>query len=1790
MQFDFGPTGSPVAPGYIGVATQVYSSAVGYGWETSSGLTAVSDPWPNSNPVISDYDTAVSNTFYVDLPNGTYTVVPTLGGKTNGQSTISIWLNKTHVAANLGTVPGQFISPAYQVQVTDQQLVASLMYQGSGSGLFDLDALSIVPAEVSSVTAKAGPAITTDVGSSASFSQAAATGTAPLTYSWYFGDGTSATGTLNPTHVYSAAGSYTAILTVQDGNNLVAGSPVGVTINPPPTASAGPNQAVNEETATSFVGSVTGGTSPYTDSWNFGDGAAATGTLTPTHVYATPGTYTATLSVTDAAGLSSQSSLVVTVTDVPPTVNIGGPYQGKAQAPVSFAASATSVNPVEQKSLVYAWNFGDSSTATGPSPSHTFVADGIYNVSLTVTDSYGGSTKATTVVDIFPSVNITPIAAVNAMATASLHGSAIGSSSFTYAWTFGDGTTASGSLTPTHVYQNPGSYTATLTATDGNNLSSTASAVVTVNDVAPTVSLSAPSSADTAQAASFAATGTDISPAVQAAGFSYSWNFGDGTIGTGASLSHTFASAGTYTVVVTATDEYGKTGTASSKITISVPPTISAGSPLVTNAGSSMAFSQATESAGAAPLSYLWTFGDGTNQSGSLNPSHTYANPGNYTATVKVTDANNVSASSSVAVTVNDVAPSVSLSAPLSGTAGVAVGFSASATDISPAVQAARFTYSWNFGDGSTGTGANTSHTFASAGTYTINVTAADEYGKTGTATSTIAISALSSTPQSFHFDFGPAGQAVASGYTPVSAATIYSQSQGYGWQNNTRLYDDSEWWANCDPLLRDYCYGADDAFLLDLPSGVYNVTPTMGDYLYPRDQISIWINGQQVASNLSSAAGVWLKPTYQVPITSGQLQLRLVDSGGVNPYWDINGLDVTYVSPWNGPTANAGPSQTVNEGVAASFANATASGGTAPLSYLWNFGDGTTKSGALNPTHVYANRGIYTATLTVTDANNLASTSSTAVTVNDVAPTVTISVPSSGVIGSAISFLASATSPSPIDQAAGFTYNLNFGDGSTGTGANPSHTYNASGTYTVSATATDQDGATSVQALATILITATIPIDAGWLQQRGPGPYYLDQAGATYVLQSDVTVNGTAFIVLNKNITFDLNGHTITYGNSPPITVTNGGIETGDLTGWNVSAAPGATVQPAITGMWGNYMLQLPNVSSTETIVSSPITIPVANLEYEAAITPKGNSDTTVAISVIDTVTGAVLATGTSSNPARGFSAITSFTPATTDPVALRIAVTPASGKTDTVDLDYAAVTRSRDYGIVATPSYYALPQQLQTGTVTSEASQVGNFTVKNGSITQGAGRSYAGSPIFAQALTGAVINGVTMYASGMDTCQIFGQYITNLTVTNCNIQAGLDRISNRMLLIGAISMQRSAGTIDIENNEISGTTGCGIQITGASYTALNYQSIKILNNTVDHTAIVTDGYGIWIGFATNNYTVAYNTVHPVYGRGIMVDGGGGQGSAILNGTIHDNDVIVQERPYLETGYNGIEVPALRIRPYTCVLKNLDIYNNSFVAYTGIGTSWGAFGGRISLQNDSGQSTNCNLVIQGNTFKAIVTAFDPSYTGAYTNHAWAFGLSGVDPGTGLIVQNNQFISNCTSLNLGDNDSYGLTNAGVLFLGNTIVKSTAGVAMTYTSIAAGDWNNIVTNIQLVDTQYQNGATSTVTFLGNQAKDVEFGWLLNVSVTDATGNPVNRASVTIQNQDGTQVYSGTTNAQGAISAIPLVATTFFVAQGGNDNNPTQTAKNSFTIQAASGTKSASQTINLTADATVNLVLS
>ena len=131
--------------------------------------------------------------------------------------------------------------------------------------------------------------------------------------------------------------------------------------------------------------------------WSFGDSSTGTG-ATPSHAYASVGTYQVSLRVTDTLGGTNVASTTATVAALP-VANPGGPYRGTATQPVSFNGTGSTA-PAGQTITSYAWNFGDSSTGTGSTPTHTYASPGTFQISLTVTDTTGGRNSATTTATI----------------------------------------------------------------------------------------------------------------------------------------------------------------------------------------------------------------------------------------------------------------------------------------------------------------------------------------------------------------------------------------------------------------------------------------------------------------------------------------------------------------------------------------------------------------------------------------------------------------------------------------------------------------------------------------------------------------------------------------------------------------------------------------------------------------------------------------------------------------------------------------------------------------------------------------------------------------------------------------------------------------------------------------------------------------------------------------------------------------------------------------------------------------------------------------------------------------------------------------------------------------------------------------------------------------------------------------------------------------------------------------------------------------------------------------------
>ena len=123
----------------------------------------------------------------------------------------------------------------------------------------------------------------------------------------------------------------------------------------------------------------------------------------------------------------------------------------------------------------------------------------------------------------------------------------------------------------------------------------------------------------------------------------YAWAFGNGRTGTGSFPTHVYSTPGTFTVTVTAKDEYGATGTATTTVTIAEPaanvaPTAVFAPPTCVGLVCGVSAAASTDPNVGDTMTYLWNWGDGTADSTTVSGSHTYAAAGTYTITLTVTD------------------------------------------------------------------------------------------------------------------------------------------------------------------------------------------------------------------------------------------------------------------------------------------------------------------------------------------------------------------------------------------------------------------------------------------------------------------------------------------------------------------------------------------------------------------------------------------------------------------------------------------------------------------------------------------------------------------------------------------------------------------------------------------------------------------------------------------------------------------------------------------------------------------------------------------------------------------------------------------------------------------------------------------------------------------------------------------------------------------------------------------------------------------------------------------------
>jgi len=601
----------------------------------------------------------------------------------------------------------------------------------------------------------------------------------PITYAWDLdndGQFDDATGS-NPTFDASTLddGTYTIGLKVSD-SLLDDTITTTVTVNNvAPSVDAGSDQTVNEGDTVNFSGSFIdpGAVDSHTLEWDFGDGSPpVSGSLTPSHAYVDDGTYTVTLTVTDDDGGVGADTLTVMVNNVPPAVDAGPDQTVNEGNTVNFSGSFT--DPGAADSHTIEWDFGDGSPPVSGSltPSHAYVDDGTYTVTLTVTDDDGGvgaDTLTVMVNDLGPTALLTGDTLLEEGQPGSYDASGSTSSpdtivSYEWDWDY-DGNTFQPSgdtgVTQSHTWMDDGSRTVAVRVTDDDDSTDIATLVVNISGVGPTAQLTGDTSLNEGQAGNYDASSSFSSPGT-ITGYEWDWNYNGSTFNpsgdTGATQSNSWMDNGTYTVAVRVTDDDGITDIAALAVTVNdLGPTAVLTGDTSLNEGQAGSYdASGSTSSPDTIVSYEWDWdynGSTFNPSGDTGAtqSHAWMDNGSYTVAVRVTDDDGSTDIATLGVTINDLGPTAQLTGDTALNAGQVGNYDASGSSSSPDAIAG-YEWDWDY-DGSTfipsgDSGAIQSHTWAAGGSYTTAVRVTDDDGSSSIATLLVTVQDVITQPE----------------------------------------------------------------------------------------------------------------------------------------------------------------------------------------------------------------------------------------------------------------------------------------------------------------------------------------------------------------------------------------------------------------------------------------------------------------------------------------------------------------------------------------------------------------------------------------------------------------------------------------------------------------------------------------------------------------------------------------------------------------------------------------------------------------------------------------------------------------------------------------------------------------------------------------------------------------------------------------------------------------------------------------------------------------------------------
>lgn len=696
--------------------------------------------------------------------------------------------------------------------------------------------------------------------------------------------------------------------------------------------------------------------------WNFGNGNTSSA-QNPTASYFNPGTYTVTLTVSNATGSNTLTRTAYIVVHEAPTVNFTADVTSGC-FPLRVNFSDLSTPGTNNTNTSWLWDFGNGTTSTAQNPAVTYTTAGNFAVTLRVTNDKG----CTRVISRSAYINATPGVTAGFThtqptvcqppASVSFTNTSSGPGTLSYLWLFGDGTT-SDAVSPTHTYNTTGNYTATLVAISSNGCQDTARNTTPIRVGGYNTSFTSPAEICARQTVNFTNTSTPAPVSVL-------WNFGDGNTSTTLNPTNNYATAGNYTVSLTA--NYGNCSeTFTSTIRVNaLPVTAFTASPRIScTTPLPVTFQDQTPGA----VAWEWSFGDG-GSSTQQHPSHTYTGYGNFNVQLITTNINGCRDTLVQNNYIRIQRPVIQIpQLPVNGCVPFIIQPRPNIITLDNVTS-----YQWDFGDGGTSTQQNPSHTYTNQGTYAVTLTITTSTGCTETLTVPNAVRV--GTVPTPDFSVNPS---VSCAFQPVQFTDLSVPADTWLWN-----FGDGTTSTAQNPV-HNY-----------EQTGIFNVS------------LTVMNNGCERTITRNNVVEI-LPPIARF----------------------------SYAANCNNRREFTFTDQSVG-----------------PVTWTWDFGDGSPIVTTQNPTHVFPSLGTYTVTLTVTNGNCSHSVTHTINTI-DQNPDFTTNTP---IICRGNNILFRPTNLSAVLTP---TLIWDFGNGvrrSQGFG-NINYTYPQSGTYNVMLIAVDING-----------------------------------------------------------------------------------------------------------------------------------------------------------------------------------------------------------------------------------------------------------------------------------------------------------------------------------------------------------------------------------------------------------------------------------------------------------------------------------------------------------------------------------------------------------------------------------------------------------------------------------------------------------------------------------------------------------------------------------------------------------